>query len=270
MKQLNVFFSPYRVGAIVLRYLYLLRSSWPRRLELIYWPTVQMTLWGFLNQFLAAHSEWVAQASGILLSAVLLWDVLYRSQLGVAVVFLEEMYSRNLGHLFVSPLRPFELISALLTISLIRTLVGVGAAALLAIPFYGYSIFELGLPLLAFFINLMAMGWSIGLIVASLVLRYGLGAESLAWALIFAVQPISGIYYPITVLPEWLQPIAFCLPSSHVFEGMRALLLEHQFRLDLMQNALLLNLFYFIAGVASFLRVVHIARQRGLLLRLGE
>lgn len=186
------------------------------------------------------------------------------------MVFLEEMYSRNLGHLFVSPLRPFELISALLTISLIRTLVGVGAAALLAIPFYGYSIFELGLPLLAFFANLAVMGWSIGLIVASLVLRYGLGAESLAWALIFAVQPISGIYYPITVLPEWLQPIAFCLPSSHVFEGMRALLLEHQFRMDLMQNALLLNLFYFIAGVASFLRVVHIARQRGLLLRLGE
>lgn len=270
MKRYSNLFSPSRVSAIVLRYLYLLRGSWPRKLELIYWPTMQMTLWGFLNQFLATNSHWVAQASGVLISAVLLWDVLYRSQLGVSVVFLEEMYSRNLGNLFVTPLRPYELISALLTISLIRTFIGVGCAALLAIPFYGYSIFNLGLPLLAFLINLVLMGWSIGLVVASLVLRYGLGAESLAWALIFAVQPISGIYYPITVLPEWLQHIAFLLPSSHVFEGLRALLFEHQFRMDLMRNALLINAFYLTFGVALFLRTVYIARQRGLLLRMGE
>lgn len=270
MKRYSNLFSPSRVSAIVLRYLYLLRGSWPRKLELIYWPTMQMTLWGFLNQFLATNSHWVAQASGVLISAVLLWDVLYRSQLGVSVVFLEEMYSRNLGNLFVTPLRPYELISALLAISLIRTFIGVGCAALLAIPFYGYSIFNLGLPLLAFLINLVLMGWSIGLVVASLVLRYGLGAESLAWALIFAVQPISGIYYPITVLPEWLQHIAFLLPSSHVFEGLRALLFEHQFRMDLMRNALLINAFYLTFGVALFLRTVYIARQRGLLLRMGE
>lgn len=270
MKAHSELFSPYRVGAIVLRYLYLLRGSWPRRLELIYWPTVQMSLWGFLNQFLATNSEWVAQASGVLISAVLLWDVLYRSQLGVSVVFFEEVYSRNLGNLFVTPLRPYELISALLIISLIRTLIGVGCAALLAIPFYGYSIFELGLPLLIFFLNLTLMGWSIGLVVASLVLRYGLGAESLAWALIFAVQPISGIYYPIAVLPEWLQHIAFFLPASHVFEGLRALLFEHQLPLQLIKNACVINIFYLIAGIASFLRVVHLARQRGLLLRMGE
>ena len=218
-------FSFGRVGALALRHLYLLRGSWPRILELMYWPTVQMVLWGFITMFLRTNSTWVAQAAGILISAVLLWDVLFRSQLGVSLVFMEEMWSRNLGNLFVSPLRPIELVGALLVMSFIRTLIGVGGAALIAIPLLDYSIFELGLPLLAFFANLLVMGWAIGLLVSGIVLRYGLGAESIAWIAIFAVQPISGVYYPVEVLPGWLQTLAHLLPSSHVFEGMRAVLI---------------------------------------------
>ena len=90
----------------------------------------------------------------MLIAAVLLWDVLFRGQLGVSLPFFEEMYARNLGHLFATPLRPYELVCALLVISLIRTLIGVGTAAALAIPFYHYSVFAMGLPLLAFFTNL--------------------------------------------------------------------------------------------------------------------
>lgn len=95
--------SARRIAAMVLRYWYLLRGSWPRLLELAYWPTVQMIMWGFISQFMATNSTWVAQAAGVLIAAVLLWDVLFRGQLGVSVSFLEEMWSRNLGHLFVSP-----------------------------------------------------------------------------------------------------------------------------------------------------------------------
>ena len=206
----------------------------------------------------------------MLLSGVLLWDVLFRSQLGVSLVFMEEMWSRNLGHLFVSPLRPFELGCALLTMSLIRTLIGVGGAALIAIPLFHYSIFSLGLPLLAFFINLIIMGWSIGLLVSGIVLRYGLGAESMAWIAIFAVQPVSGVYYPIETLPVWLQYVAAALPSSHVFEGMRAVLFDHSFRVDLLLHAALLNVVYLTAGFASFLAFFKIARVRGQLLHVGE
>ncbi|OGI51450.1 MAG: ABC transporter [Candidatus Muproteobacteria bacterium RIFCSPHIGHO2_02_FULL_65_16] len=259
-----------RILALLLRHLYLLRSSGPRILELMYWPTVQMILWGFITVFLVSHSTWVAQASGVLLSGVLLWDVLFRSQLGVSLVFMEEMWSRNLGHLFVSPLRPIELIWALLVMSLIRTLIGVGGAALIAIPLFDYSIFSLGLPLLAFFTNLIVMGWAIGLLVSGIVLRYGLGAESMAWVAIFAVQPVSGVYYPIEVLPKWLQYVAYALPSSHVFEGMRAVLFEHTFRMDLLVNALLLNGVYLAAGIGSFLAFFNGARTRGQLLHVGE
>ncbi len=259
-----------RIAALVLRHLYLLRRSWPRVLELMYWPTVQMILWGFITLFLVTNSSWVAQASGVLISAVLLWDVLFRGQLGVALIFMEEMWSRNLGQLFVSPLRPSELIAALFIMSLIRTLIGVGGAALIAIALFHYSVFDLGLPLIAFFVNLIVMGWAIGLLVSGIVLRYGLGAESLAWIGIFALQPLSGVYYPIDVLPHWLQYVAWLLPSSHVFEGMRAVLIEHTFRPDLLLNALALNVVYLAGGIVAFLLFFRAARVGGQLVHVGE
>lgn len=270
MPAATLVFSPLRVYAMVLRYIYLLKRSWPRVLELAYWPTMQMILWGFISLYLSSNSSVLAQASGVLLAGVLLWDVMFRGQLGVSTVFFEEMYSRNLGHLFASPLRPYELVIALLTISLLRTTIGVGGAALLAIPLYHYSIFDMGLPLITFFVNLLVMGWSIGLLVGAMVLRYGLGAENLAWVAIFAVAPVSGIYYPVSVLPGWLQFIAHTLPSSYVFEGMRALLYQQEFRLDYFFTAAVLNVVYLAGAIGIFLAVFHSARQRGLLLNVGE
>lgn len=266
----NPAFSWRRSTALLLRYLYLLRGSWPRILELAYWPTVQMILWGLITQFFLTTSSWLVEASGVLIAAVLLWDVLFRSQLGVSISFLEEMWSRNLGQLFVSPFRPWEFVTSLLAISLLRTLIGVVPAALLAILLYEYDIFELGLPLLAFFTNLLVMGWAIGLIVAATILRYGLGAESLAWLAIFAIAPLSGIYYPVHVLPDWLLPVAYALPAAHVFEGMRAVMFDQVFRWDYLGYAVALNVLYMGVGFAVLLGAFRAARVRGLLLQIGE
>ncbi len=255
---------------MVLRYLYLLRGSWPRILEQAYWPTMQMIIWGFVTQFFVTNSSWVARAAGVLIAAVLLWDVLFRAQLGVSVVFMEEMFARNLAQLFASPLRPYELVLSLIGISVVRTCIGVGAAALLAIPLYHYSIFEMGLPLLAFFGNLLVFGWAVGLFICALLLRYGLGVESLAWASIFALAPVSGIYYPIATLPHWLQPVGWALPSAHVFEGMRAVLFDQHFDMGHFLRAVELNVFYLFLGAFVFLRAFEVARARGLLLQTGE
>ncbi len=198
-----------RIGAMGMRYVFLLRSSWTRIVELAYWPLMQMIMWGFMTEFLRKSDSQVLQAAGVLIAAVLLWDVMFRSNIGVAVSFLEEMWSRNLAQLFASPLRPYEWALSLLFISLVRTVIGVIPAALLAIPLYHYSIFEMGLPLLAFFTSLMLFGGAVGLMVSGIVLRYGMGAESLAWVGIFLVAPITGIYYPVSVLPDWLQPVAW-------------------------------------------------------------
>lgn len=263
-------FSFTRIGAMVMRHVYLLRRSWPRLLELAYWPIVQVLLWGFISQFFATNSSWVAQAGGVLLAGVLLWDVLFRSQLGVTISVLEELWSRNLGHLFISPLRPYELCISLTLMSLIRTLIGIIPAALIAIPLYEYSIFSMGLPLLAFFTALLVFGWAMGLAIAAVLIRWGLAAENLAWLLVFVLAPISGIYYPVDVLPAWLQTIAWAFPAPYVFEGMRAVLFHGVFRADLMLGALALDALYLLLGAAGFLYSFRVARIQGLLLRTGE
>ncbi len=259
-----------RIRAMVLRYIYLFRGSWPRILELAYWPTLQMIMWGFVTLYVASKSGFFAEAGGVLIAAVLLWDVLFRSSLGVSISFLEEMWSRNLGHIFVSPLRPGELIASVLLMSLLRVGIGVLPAALLAIWLFEYSIFDMGLPLIAFFANLQVMGWSFGLVVCGLLMRYGLGAESMAWFVIFAVAPLSGIYYPLSVMPEWLQWIARILPAAHVFDGMRAVLIDKTFRFDLLVNAIVLNILYLMVAITVFLRFFRSARERGLILQIGE
>ncbi len=262
--------SAARIGAMVGRYLYLLANSWPRALDLVYWPMVQMILWGFTSQFLVTNSSYVARAAGVLLGAVLLWDVLFRGQLGVSVSFLEELWSRNLAQLFITPLRPYEWVLSLIVMSLIRTAIGVVPPALLAIPLYHYSLFALGPPLVAFLALLMVMGWAIGLVIGALLLRHGLGAESLAWLAVYILAPASAVYYPVSVLPQWLQYVALLLPSAHVFEGMRTVMFEHRFAFGHFAAAAALDVVYLALGAVIFLRAFETARRRGALIQQGE
>jgi ABC-2 type transport system permease protein len=263
-------FSLGRVWAMMLRYLYILRSSWPRTLELLYWPTLQVLIWGFMSQFFAQNSSYVARVFGVLLGAVMLWDLMFRSQLGLSISFLEEMWSRNLGHLFATPLRAYEWVISLLAMSVIRVMIGIVPASLLAIPLYHYSIFAMGLPLLAFVAALMAMGWALGLAICGLILRHGMGAESLAWTVIFALSPVSCVYYPVSILPGWLQPVAWSLPQTYVFEGMRTVLFQHVFRTDYFFAALGLDLIYLAIGIAILFLAFRDARHRGALMQMGE
>jgi len=259
-----------RIAAMLLRHYYLFRGSWTRIFDLMYWPVLQMVIWGFITVFLNQHSNWFAQAAGVLIGAVLLWDVLVRAQFGFTLSLLEEMWSRNLANLFVAPLRPYEFGLSLMAMGIIRSAIGVVPAALLAIPLFHYSIFEMGLPLVAFWAMLIMLGWSIGLGIAALLFRFGLAAESYAWASIFLIQPVSGVWYPVDVLPGWLQPVAWALPTTHVFEGMRAVLITGIFRWDLFASAFALNILYLALGFGAFLYAFARARQRGQLLQSSE
>ncbi len=261
-----------RIAAMVLRHWYLLTSSWPRVLELVYWPTVQVTLWGFITLYLAeAGGGPLRQAAALFLSAVLLWDTFFRSQLGVSLAFMEEMWARNLGHLFTSPLRPFELVLSLFAMSLVRTLIGVGGAAVLAVPIHGFNVTAvLGPALVLLFAGNLLFGWALGLVVAALVLRLGLGAEGLAWALVFLIQPVAAVFYPLEVLPDVLQAIGRALPPAHVFEGMRALVLEGRLAVDELAAAFALDLLWLAVAGVVFARLVESARRRGLFLQVGE
>jgi ABC-2 type transport system permease protein len=259
-----------RIIALVLRYFFLIKSSAPRILELMYWPTFQMILWGLISKHLMTSSDWVAQASGALISGVLLWDVLFRSQLGFSLSFLEEIWSRNLGQLFVSPLRPLEMVLSLITISFIRTFIALVPAVLLAIPFYSFSIFQMGISLMFFFASLLMTGWILGIFIISAIIRFGVSAESLAWGAIFALAPISAVYYPVTTLPIWLRGISLCLPQTYVFEGMREVLFTNQINIEYFIKSVGLNIFYGIIAVIIFLISFDGARRRGGLINTGE
>jgi len=255
---------------MVERYWYLLRSSWPRLLEIIYWPAVQMLTWGFLQLYVARADSFFARAGGTFIGAVLLWDILFRGQLGFSVSFLEEMWSRNLANLMMSPLRPAEFIIALMIMSVVRLLIGMIPVSLLAIAFFGFNLYGFGLALAAFFVNLILTSWAVGIFVSGLVLRNGLGAENLAWTIMFVFLPLTCVYYPVAVLPHFLQYIAWALPPTYVFEGMRALLIDHVFRADLMLQAIALNVVFFTAGALAFLQLLNSARRHGSLLQTGE
>jgi ABC-2 type transport system permease protein len=263
-------FSFRRVGAMVLRYWYLLRSSWPRILELIYWPMVQMLMWGFLQLYVSENAGFFARAGGTFIGAVLLWDILFRGQLGFSVSFLEEMWARNMGNLMMSPLRPSEFVTALMIMSLVRLAIGMVPVSLLAIAFFGFNLYALGLALAAFFANLILTSWAVGILVSGLILRNGMGAEGLAWTIMFLLLPLACVYYPVAVLPGFLQTIAWALPPTYVFEGMRALLIDHVFRGDLMLQALAINAVYFALAVAAFLKLLDSARRQGSLMQTGE
>jgi ABC-2 type transport system permease protein len=263
-------FSVNRVSAMVRRYWYLLRSSWPRILDLIYWPTVQMLMWGFLQMYVAQNAGFFARAGGVFTGSVLLWDILFRGQLGFSISFLEEMYAHNLANIMMSPLRPAEFISALMIMSVVRLSIGMVPVTLLAIAFFGFNLWSMGFALAAFFVNLILTSWSIGIFVAGLLLRNGMGAESLAWTIMFLFLPLTCVYYPVTVLPVWLQYVAWALPPTYVFEGMRALLIDHVFRADLMLEAFAFNILLFAAASFAFLQLLHSARAHGTLLQTGE
>jgi ABC-2 type transport system permease protein len=262
--------APHRIGAMILRYWYLLISSWPRLLELVYWPALQIVTWGFLQSYIAQNAGFFARAGGTFIGAIILWDILFRGQLGFSISFLEEMWARNLGNLMMSPLKPIEFLISLMIMSLIRLAIGVIPMTLLAMFFFHFNFYSLGLPLIAFFCNLIFTSWSIGIFVSGLVLRNGLGAESIVWTLMFGILPLACVYYPVSVLPHWLQVVAWALPPTYVFEGMRALLIDHVFRADLMVDALAINAVLFIASFAIFLGLLNSARRAGSLLQSGE
>jgi ABC-2 type transport system permease protein len=209
-------------------------------------------------------------AGSALIGGVLLWEITLRGQMGVTVTFLEDIWSRNLGHVFVSPLRPTELILSLLSVSLVRTVLGILPAMVIAYLLYSYNILQFGPILVFFFVNLMIMGWWVALAIVSLLFRYGAGAEGLAWTISFGLTPFACVFYPLSALPVWLQPVALLLPPEHIFAGMRAALFEHRIAWGELVSAACLNAVWMAGAALLFAGQFRAARIRGALISIGE
>ncbi|HYY78365.1 MAG TPA: ABC transporter permease [Actinomycetes bacterium] len=215
-----------RVRAVARRHAYVLQRSPHRLFDVTVWPVVDTVLFGSLGVFYARQGgpSSAGQAGvGYLLAGIVLWHVVYQSQIAVATGFLEETWSRNLLSLLVTPLREAELLAGIALFGLAKLVMGVGAVALAAFLFYAFDVGTLGLGLVPVVAVLLVGGWAIALFVVGLVLRYGTGAEALAWGILFVVMPLSGVFYPVAALPRYLRPLAELLPTTHAFAAGRAL-----------------------------------------------
>ena len=259
-----------KIFALSLRHVYLIKGSFPRILDLIYWPTVQIFLWGFISKFFTLSSSYFENTVGIILSAAILYDFLFRSSISYNMMFLEEIWSRNFTNLFIAPIRISEIITALTITAIFRTLIGLIPAALLAIPFFGVSIFKIGTPLIFLLISLYIFGVTLGLLVTSGLVRFGPSFENIAWASLFFLAPLGCIYYSIEILPNWLQIIAKFFPLVHIFEEMRNILINDIIDYFQISKAILISFLYFIFGVIIFYISYNGAKNRGTLINMGE
>ena len=260
----------YKIYALSLRHIYLIKGSFPRILDLIYWPTIQIFLWGFISKFFTLNSSYYDNTVGIILSAAILYDFLFRSSISYNMMFLEEIWSRNFTNLFIAPIKLSEIIAALTCTAIFRTLIGLFPASLIAIPLFGVSIFKIGIPLIFLLTTLYIFGVSLGLLVTSGLIRYGPSFENIAWASLFFLAPLGCIYYPIEILPEWLRVIAKLLPLVHIFEEMRSILIDNIINYYDVLKAFLISLVYFVLGIIVFYYSYEGAKKRGTLIKMGE
>ena len=259
-----------KIYGLSLRHFYLIKSSFPRILDLIYWPSIQIFLWGFISKFFTMSSEYYNNTVGVILSAAILYDFLFRASISYNMMFLEEIWSRNFTNLFISPIKIKEIIAALTLTAIFRTLIGLVPASILAIPLFGVSIFKIGLPLLFLLLSLYIFGVTLGLLVTAGLIRFGPSFENIAWASLFFLAPLGCIYYPIEILPEWLQSIAKLLPLVHLFEEMRNILINDLINYYEVLKACIISFIYFIGGIVIFYYSYAGAKERGTLINMGE
>ena len=259
-----------RMYGLFLRHFYLIRGSFPRILDLIYWPSIQIILWGFISKFFTAYSDYYNNTVGIILTCAILYDFLFRSSISFNMLFLEEIWSRNFTNLFISPLNIKEIIISLIFTSLVRTLIGLIPAIILTSPLFGISILKLGLPLLFLFLSLYIFGITLGLLVSAGLLRFGPSFENIAWSSLFLLAPLGCIYYPIEILPNFFQLLAKGLPLVYIFDEARNILINGSVDFRNIFNAYFLNLFYLILSIIIFYISFNKAREKGTLINMGE
>jgi len=260
----------HKIYGLSLRHIYLIRGSFPRILDLIYWPSIQVFLWGFISKFFTISSSYYNNTIGVILTAAILYDFLFRSSISYNMMFLEEIWSRNFTNLFISPIKIKEIIAALTLTAILRTLIGLIPAALIAIPLFKVSIFVIGFPLIFLLIALYIFGVTLGLLVTAGLIRFGPSFENIAWASLFFLAPLGCIYYPIEILPNWLQILAKILPLVHIFEEMRNILINNVVNLSEIIKAISISFIYFLIGVSIFYWSYYGARVRGTLINMGE
>ena len=256
-----------RVRAIARRHAYVLLRSPHRLFDVTLWPLVDVLLFGSLGVFVSNHRGTGSIAFAYLLSGIVLWHVVYQSQIALSTGMLEEAWSRNMLNLMVTPMSELEYVLGVVLFGMVKLVMGVGVAAATAAAFYAFDITGLGWGILPVAGILLLVGWVIALFVIGIVLRFGAGAEALAWGILFMVMPLSGVFYPVKALPGFLQPVAVALPTTHAFAAGRALLSHHGLPWSQVAIAALGTGVLLVVAVGFVVTMLSLFRKRGYITR---
>jgi ABC-2 type transport system permease protein len=258
------------IRALMIKYAFIVSRNTFRLMDLFFWPVMDLVLWGMVTVYMMKVSNSAPALVTFLIASIILWNVLYRAQQLVSVSFLDDVWSRNLLNIFGAPIRSSEYVGAACLMGLMQGLIVLLLLGVLTMFLHSLNIFSMGYMLAFFFANLLVMGWSLGMMVTGCILKWGPPAEALAWAVPGLVQPIAAVFYPVSVLPAWLQPIALAFPASHIFEGMRSVLSGHSVDQVHIWSAVLLNIIYLIVFAYLFQASLEDARKRGFLVKYGS
>lgn len=252
-----------RIYTVFLRQFLLIKRSIHRVFGIFYWSTLDIVLWGFMTSYLYALNSANLNFAIVVLGTLILWNFFIRIQHGITVSFLEDVWTRNFMNLFATPLSVIEYIWGLVLTSVATSLVSISFMVILAWLFFAYNIFQFGLMLIPFVAVLFLFGWAVGIFATSIIIRFGPSSEILAWSIPVLFTPLSGVFYPIVVLPKYLYALASILPSAQVFEGMRSIVLYGFFDMMRLFTALALAAAFFALSFWFLLKSYRRALRNG-------
>lgn len=261
--------NPRRIWAVTLRHLFVWLRDLEKLVESFWWPSFDVFLWGLTTLYLKQTQGAIPAFVSFFIGAIVLWMLVYRAQQEMGFTFLDEIWSRNLLNMFTSPLTIWEFLSASLLLGTVKILISATWMVVLAYFLFAFNIFNMGLWLIPFIINLLVLGWSAGFVIDGLLLRYGHRAEALTWSLILIIQPFSAVFYPVSVMPQWMQTIAYMLPTSHIFEGMRGILIHNTVNHQSLLIAVGLNIVYLCISIIYFKASFRKAQETGMIIKLS-
>ncbi len=253
-----------RIWAVFLRYFY---AFWKfdTLCDLFYWPALDIFLWGITSVWIQQYEKGVPDLALAILTGLVFWQLIWRGNYEVTINLLLEFWNRNLVNLFSTPLRLSEWVVSVMLVGIAKILIHVAFAAAVVYFAYALNIFDVGLwPFIGFCVSLMMSGWYIGFISAAVIVYYGQRLQMLAWMTAYMFAPFSAVYYPVTALPQWAQKIAYCLPMTYIFEGMREILYHQHFSLSLLLMSIVLNLVYIALSLLFFVFMYEKSRAKGL------
>lgn len=252
-----------RIKAIFFRYYYNALKGLHHLSDLFYWPLVDILLWGLTSVWIQNQNP-VPNLPLILMTGLIFWQIAWRGSVDISVNLLQEFWHRNLVNLFSTPLKISEWICGVMLLSLCKLAITIVFGTLVVYILYALNVFTIGWAFLPFAAMLLISGWSIGFLASSVIIYWGHQVEVLAWMIAFLFAPFSAVFYPVSVLPHWAQTIAWTLPTTYIFEGMRQILAGNPFPSQYLVMSFVLNILYIFLTASLFHWMFEKSRIKGL------